>query len=124
MKTFGERLRELRTEKNISLEKLGNKIGVTRGAVSHWEKDWSEPNYETLVSIAKALGTTPNYLLGFDSNDANSTTPQGNYITKYLGCSKVNPQTSVCFVKSGCLVKNTQDGTLQICTKCYEFTTP
>jgi transcriptional regulator with XRE-family HTH domain len=66
MKIFGQRLRELRTEKNMSLEQLGKKIGVTRATVAHWETRDSEPKYETLVSLADALGTTPNYLLGVE----------------------------------------------------------
>ena len=66
MKTFGERLRELRTEKNASCEQLGKHLGVQRAAVAMWERGEREPKFEMLVAIAKLLGTTPNYLLGFD----------------------------------------------------------
>lgn len=122
MKTFGERMRQLRTEKNVSCEQLGKHLGVQRAAVSKWENDEREPNVQMLFYIAKALGTTPNYLLGFDEDDSNSDTTQRDYNTKSGVCDTLNQQTSVCFEKSGCLLRNTQNGALQVCTKCYEFT--
>lgn len=66
MKTFGERMRQLRKEKNVSCEWIGKHLGVQRAAVAMWERGEREPKLEMVVAIAKLFGTTPNYLLGFE----------------------------------------------------------
>ena len=40
---FAARLKILRKERNLTLEKLGNEIGVSKQAVGRWEKGEREP---------------------------------------------------------------------------------
>jgi len=64
MKIFAERLIELRKSKGISHENLASAIGVTRTAISHWEKNKVEIIAQHVVKLADFFGVTTDYLLG------------------------------------------------------------
>ena len=49
---FGKRLRELRIEKGISQQKLGEIFGFCNQTISFWESGSREPDLETLLEIA------------------------------------------------------------------------
>lgn len=66
---FGDRLRELRKEKNVTQEELGNLMGVTMSTVSAWEVNKAQPNFDTLIKLANYFNVTPNYLLCFTQDD-------------------------------------------------------
>lgn len=59
---FKDRLRELRIEKNISQQQLGNVVNVSKMAVSHWESGHSEPSIEQLIVISDYFEVTVDYL--------------------------------------------------------------
>lgn len=61
---FGERLKELRQEKNIGQVELAAKIGVSKGIISLWEQGKREPTLSSLVSIADYFNITIDYLIG------------------------------------------------------------
>lgn len=52
-KTIGEKLFEHRKNANLSQEELAEKIGVSRQAVSKWERDESSPDTNNLIALAK-----------------------------------------------------------------------
>jgi transcriptional regulator with XRE-family HTH domain len=52
---IGERLRELRLEKNLSFAAIASQIGVTRSLLSLIEKDKTTPSIATLVKILNVL---------------------------------------------------------------------
>ncbi|MGN0642045.1 MAG: helix-turn-helix domain-containing protein [Huintestinicola sp.] len=60
---IGANLRKLRSEKNISQEKLAEAIGVSVQAVSKWENGLSYPDIENLPTIAEYFGVTLDYLI-------------------------------------------------------------
>ena len=66
MNTFGERLKELRKEKNIGQIELAKQLGVGKSIISLWEKDECEPTLSKLVAIAKFFGVTTDYLCGIE----------------------------------------------------------
>lgn len=49
---FGKRLKELRIEKGLSQQKLGEIFGFCNQTVSFWESGRREPDLDTLLSIA------------------------------------------------------------------------
>ena len=65
MITFKERLRELRQEKGISQQELGNIVNMSKMAISHWEKGNSEPCIEQLKTLATFFGVSIDYLTGY-----------------------------------------------------------
>ena len=49
---FGKRLKELRTEKGLSQQKLGEIFGFCNQTISFWESGSREPDLDTLLTIA------------------------------------------------------------------------
>jgi len=66
MKTFGERLKELRLENNISQVKLANSFNVSQSSIADWERGITETDFETLTRLAKFFEVTTDYLLGLE----------------------------------------------------------
>ncbi len=62
--TFAERLKDLRTEKNIGQIELAEKLQVSRGIISLWENGLREPTLSSLIRIATFFGVTLDYLAG------------------------------------------------------------
>ena len=62
--TLGQRIQELRKQKGLSQEGLGEKLGVSRQAVSRWETGETTPNTETLKLLSKLFDVSINTLLG------------------------------------------------------------
>lgn len=61
---FCDNLKNLRKSKGLSQKELAIKISVVRQTVSKWENGISVPDAEMLITIAEALDTTVNVLLG------------------------------------------------------------
>lgn len=61
--TFGEKLQKLRARKGLSQDALAEVLGVTRQAVSKWERDETMPEAEKVVRISDCFGVTTDYLL-------------------------------------------------------------
>jgi transcriptional regulator with XRE-family HTH domain len=60
----GERIREAREARGLSLEKLGAEVGLTKPNLSKAETNGSNITLDLLESVAKALHLTPAQLLG------------------------------------------------------------
>ncbi|MGX6978275.1 DUF3955 domain-containing protein [Vagococcus elongatus] len=49
---FGEQIKEIRKEHQLTQEQFANKLNVTRQAVSNWENNRNLPDLEMLIMIA------------------------------------------------------------------------
>ena len=58
------KLRELRKEKNITMKKIGEIIGVSESAVSQYENGKRQPDHETLTKLADFFEVSIDYILG------------------------------------------------------------
>ena len=58
-----QRLADLRRGKGFSQEGLARKLGLSRQAVSKWERAESSPDTENLISLAKLYGVSLDELL-------------------------------------------------------------
>lgn len=74
---FKTRIRELRKVSHITQEQLATRIGVTKQAISQYERGIRQPEYETLEALADFFNVDLDYLLG----RSNKTTllPQSGY---------------------------------------------
>lgn len=66
---FGKRIKELRTDRKMTLDQLAHATGSSKSYI--WElenKNPPRPSAEKLSGIAKALGVTMDYLLGTDEH--------------------------------------------------------
>lgn len=61
--TFGEKIQKLRKEAGISQEELSYQLGVSRQAVSKWERDSGYPETEKIVRMGRIFNVSLDYLL-------------------------------------------------------------
>ena len=64
--TLGRRIQEARKAAGLSQESLGERLGVSRQAVSKWESDASVPDLENLIAMSRIFGVTIGALLGVE----------------------------------------------------------
>jgi transcriptional regulator with XRE-family HTH domain len=64
---LGKRISGLREQKQITQGDLARIIGVTRSALSHYENDRRQPDYETLIKIAKFFSVSIEYVMEEES---------------------------------------------------------
>jgi transcriptional regulator with XRE-family HTH domain len=67
--TFGTRMRYLRDTLGLSLSKLAELSGVSRGYLYLVEKGTSCPTLDKVEAIAQVLNVTPSQLIGDNSGD-------------------------------------------------------
>lgn len=89
---FSERLRGLRCERFLSMEKLSDEIRaaypeirLNKSTISRYENGTQEPQMSTVAALASYFGVSPSYLIGdvddrscYASNIHNSAVVQGN----------------------------------------------
>ena len=63
---IGERILELRKERNMSQAQLAKEIGVNARAISYWELKVNEPKASYIYELAKFFGVSSDYLLGLE----------------------------------------------------------
>ena len=61
--TLGQRIQEHRLRLGLSQAGLGEKLGVSRQAVSRWEADGAVPDTDKLIALSRLFGLTLNELL-------------------------------------------------------------
>ncbi len=62
MSTFGEKARRLREGAGLTTRMLAEKIGVSNGQITRYEKNQSEPTYSVLVNYKKVFNVSLDYL--------------------------------------------------------------
>ncbi len=81
MATFSERIKELRLSHGLSQAELGEKLGISKGAVNNYEHASREPKLEMLEAIADFFNVDISYLLG----KTNKTIEFTNALTSIIG---------------------------------------
>ena len=71
--TTGEKIAALRRENNMSQEALGEKLGLSRQAVSKWEADQAVPTMDNLMELSKLFGVSVDTLLRPDAELTSQT---------------------------------------------------
>ncbi len=64
---LNERIKQLRTERNLTQVGLAKGLSVSKQAVSNWENDNIQPSIDMLVKIADYFSVSTDYLLGRDN---------------------------------------------------------
>lgn len=65
--TTGEKIAALRREHKLSQEALGEKLGLSRQAVSKWEADQAVPTMDNLMELSRLFGVPVDTLLRPDA---------------------------------------------------------
>lgn len=68
-KQVGERVKERRTELNLTMPDLGKRIGVNKSTIQRYEADGVDPKRTMIINgLAEALLTTPEWLIGLSED--------------------------------------------------------
>ena len=79
---IGDRIKNRRLELNMTQDELAKKLGYkTRGSVTKIECGYQNLTQPKIVDMAKALDTTPAYLMGWEDNMGTTTATTGNHNT-------------------------------------------
>lgn len=63
---MAQRIKKLRQEKGLTLEQVADVVGVGKSTVRKWETGMiANMRRDKIADLAKALGTTPAYLMGW-----------------------------------------------------------
>lgn len=89
---LGSKILELRKKQQLSQEKLGEKVGVTRQTISNWELNETLPDTKQLISLSKVLLISIDELVGNNTQDllerkvdkVEEKITKNNYLTKLL----------------------------------------
>ena len=74
MKELKDLIREQRARTGKTLEEIGKEIGVAKATVQRWESgEIKDMRRDKLVALARALGTTPAYLMGWEDAPNNAS---------------------------------------------------
>lgn len=69
--SIGQRIKTIRTKQGISIDDLAYRLGKNRTTVYRYEKgDIENLPLSILDSLAKALNTTPAYLMGWENSNS------------------------------------------------------
>ena len=65
--TFGEKIKALRAERGLTLEQVGERVGVGKSTVRKWESGQiANMRCDKIAPLAKALDVSSGYLMGWD----------------------------------------------------------
>ena len=84
--TFGEKIQKLRKEAGLSQEELSYQLGVSRQAISKWERDSGYPETEKIVRMSKLFNVSLDYLLNDEDIHKPEISPdeKGIYVSREM----------------------------------------
>jgi transcriptional regulator with XRE-family HTH domain len=80
---MAQRIKALRQEKGLTLEQVADVVGVGKSTVRKWETGMiANMKRDKIADLAKALGTTPAYLMGWEENEEKKDSPSEPSLTE------------------------------------------
>lgn len=70
---FGERLREIRTEKKYTQQQIATIFNVSKMTISAWETNKQEPSIEDIKKLCYIFKVSSDYLLGIEDESGRRT---------------------------------------------------
>ena len=81
---FKERLRELRQQRGYSQEELAKQLGLSKSAISMYERGARTPDFETMELLADFFNVDMNYILGKEMGSTYYIKPEAAEAAKEL----------------------------------------
>lgn len=93
--TIGERIKALRVERGLTLEEVGNRVGVGKSTVRKWESgDIANMRRDKIAKLAEAFCVSPMYIMGYE-DDAPAPQPiddEEAELMEYLDMLRSRPE--------------------------------
>jgi transcriptional regulator with XRE-family HTH domain len=81
------RIAALRRNRNLTQDDMSTTLGISRAALSHYEKGRREPDYDTLITIADFFKVSLDYIMGRTDDPLASLDPENREFTDRLELS-------------------------------------
>ncbi len=81
-KIFGERIKKLRTDRNMTMDVMATKLGISKSRINMWENNGVVPRDDVLLRVSKYFDVSTDYLLGND--DMEGKEPEGSTTLHFL----------------------------------------
>lgn len=78
---LADRLVELRKQNKLSQEALAEKLGLSRQAISKWERAEASPDTDNLIALASLYGISLDELLGSEKKTEKKSDAEENSLT-------------------------------------------
>lgn len=72
---IGNRLKELREARGLTLEQVGAYVGVNKATVQRYEIGNIDIKRNVAIKLAECLGTSPAYIMGWTDDSSAATSP-------------------------------------------------
>ena len=101
---IADRIKMLRKQQGLTLEEVGNRVGVGKSTVRKWESGQiANMRRDKIALLAAALGVSPSTLMGWDENEDvknPAPEPERDEIAKlFASLSEENQQRLLDFAK-------------------------
>lgn len=81
--SMANKIRILRQERGLTLEQVAEVVGVGKSTVRKWETGMiANMRRDKIADLAKALGTTPAYLMGWENQEEQEPSPSEPVLTE------------------------------------------
>lgn len=84
---IGNKIKQLRTQKGLTLEELASRSELTKGFLSQLERDLTSPSIDSLSDILEALGTNLSEFFQEDANDQYAFRTDDFFVDEREGCT-------------------------------------
>ena len=80
---MAQRIKSLRQKKGLTLEQVADVVGVGKSTVRKWETGMiANMRRDKIADLARALGTTPAYLMGWEEEPEIENSPSEPQLTE------------------------------------------
>ena len=94
MSGFSERLAALRPQRKLTQAELARALGISKSAVSMYERGNREPEFDLLQAMADLFGVSAGVLLGREDEPLVNNDPE---LTEYLEVLRDRPEMRMLF---------------------------
>ncbi|MGF6354017.1 transcriptional regulator with XRE-family HTH domain [Paenibacillus sp. 4624] len=106
MATFGQKLRAIRTENNLTQKDLAKIFKVSESAISMYERDEREPSFKFTNEVASRFNVSTDYLLGRTEVENNGETAKiSKGVTEFLNAVELSDDEALLKLKGMLLHK-------------------
>lgn len=84
--TFADRIKKLRTDKNLTLDGLAKELNINKSRIGMWENNGTVPRDDVLIQLSKFFNVSIDYLLGNEKmEDKKPDSERLQYLQRGLG---------------------------------------
>lgn len=92
---LGDKIKMLRIKQGLTLEEVGERVGVGKSTVRKWESGQiANMRRDKIALVAKALNVSPAYLMGWSDFESEAQYPVSKRIRERIGTELANVDTA------------------------------